>query len=44
LLTLASFNGRPFVSAHRHVLAAILVDIIEDGNRRGEFGPPTRRR
>jgi AcrR family transcriptional regulator len=38
LLTLASFNGRPFVSAHRHVLAAILVDIIEDGNRRGEFG------
>jgi AcrR family transcriptional regulator len=37
LLTLASYNGRPFVSSHRHVLAAILVDIIDDGNRRGEF-------
>jgi AcrR family transcriptional regulator len=37
LLTLASYNGLPFVSSHRHVLAAILVGIIEDGNRRGEF-------
>jgi AcrR family transcriptional regulator len=37
LLTLASYNGRPFVSAHQRVLAGILVEIIEDGNRRGEF-------
>jgi len=37
LLTLASYNGRPFVSAHHAVLAGILVEIIEDGNRRGEF-------
>jgi AcrR family transcriptional regulator len=37
LLSLASFNGRPFVTSHLGVLAAILVEIIEDGNRRGEF-------
>lgn len=37
LKTLASYNGRPFVSAHLGVLAGILVEIIEDGNRRGEF-------
>lgn len=37
LLTLASYNGRPFVAAHLANLAAILVEIIEDGNRRGEF-------
>lgn len=37
LLTLAGYNGRPFVSAHQRVLAAILVEIIDDGNRRGEL-------
>lgn len=37
LLTLASYNGRPFVSTHLANLAAILVEIIEDGNRRREF-------
>jgi AcrR family transcriptional regulator len=37
LLTLASYNGRPFVTAHMATLAGILVRIIEDGNRRGEF-------
>jgi len=37
LLTLASYNGRPFVSAHLANLAAILVKIIEDGNRSREF-------
>lgn len=37
LLSLASFNGRPFVTSHLGVLAGILVEIIEDGNRRGEF-------
>lgn len=37
LLSLASYNGRPFVSAHLRALADILVEIIEDGNRRGEF-------
>jgi AcrR family transcriptional regulator len=37
LLTLASYNGRPFVRAHLDVLAGILVEIIEDGNLRGEF-------
>jgi AcrR family transcriptional regulator len=44
LLSLASFNGRPFVTSHLGVLAGILVEIIEDGNRRGEFAvddPPT---
>ncbi len=44
LLSLASANGRPFVLAHHAVLAGILVEIIEDGNRRGEFvvdDPPT---
>jgi AcrR family transcriptional regulator len=37
LLTLASFNGRPFRTAHLGTLAGILAEIIEDGNRRGEF-------
>ncbi len=37
LLALASLNGRPFVHAHLGALAAILVEIIEDGNRSGEF-------
>jgi AcrR family transcriptional regulator len=37
LLTLASYNGRPFARAHLDTLAGILVDIIEEGNRRGEF-------
>jgi AcrR family transcriptional regulator len=44
LLSLASFNGRPFVTSHLGLLAGILVEIIEDGNRRGEFAvddPPT---
>ncbi len=37
LLTLASHNGRPFVVSHLGVLAGILCEIIEDGNRSGEF-------
>jgi AcrR family transcriptional regulator len=37
LLTLASYNGRPFATAHLRMLAGMLADIIEDGNRRGEF-------
>ncbi len=37
LLSLASVNGRPFVASHLGVLAGILVEIIEDGNRHGEF-------
>jgi AcrR family transcriptional regulator len=37
LLSLASHNGRPFVTAHRATLHAILVEIIEDGNHGGEF-------
>jgi AcrR family transcriptional regulator len=37
LLTLATFNGSAFRSAHLGKLAGILVEIIEDGNRRGEF-------
>ena len=37
LKSLASFDGRPFVGTHMAVLAGILVEIIEDGNRRGEF-------
>jgi AcrR family transcriptional regulator len=37
LLSLASVNSRPFVTSHLGVLAGILVEIIEDGNRRGEF-------
>jgi AcrR family transcriptional regulator len=37
LLSLVSANGRPFVTSHLNVLAGILVEIIEDGNRHGEF-------
>ncbi len=37
LLSLASFDGRPFVAAHLGVLAGILVEIIDDGNRHAEF-------
>ncbi|GAC1359677.1 MAG: TetR/AcrR family transcriptional regulator [Vulcanimicrobiaceae bacterium] len=37
LLTLASYNGRPFVVSHLGVLAGLLTQIIEDGNRSGEF-------
>lgn len=37
LLSLASYNGRPFVGAHLRALADVLVAIIEDGNSRGEF-------
>jgi len=37
LLTLASFNGSAFRTAHVGRLAAILAEIVEDGNRRGEF-------
>jgi AcrR family transcriptional regulator len=37
LLSLAKVNSRPFVTSHLGTLAAILVDIIEDGNRGGEF-------
>ncbi len=37
MLELANHAGRPFIAAHLPVLAAILVEIIEDGNRRAEF-------
>jgi AcrR family transcriptional regulator len=37
LLTLASYNGRPFARAHLDALARILAGIVEDGNRLGEF-------
>jgi len=37
LLSLASHEGRTFVGVHLGVLADILVEIIEDGNRRREF-------
>jgi AcrR family transcriptional regulator len=37
LLTLARNEGRPFIAVHLRALADILVEIIEDGNRRGEF-------
>ena len=37
LLTVASHEGRPFVSVHLRILAGILVEIIEDGNEKREF-------
>jgi AcrR family transcriptional regulator len=37
LLTMATHEGRPFITVHLRALADILVEIIEDGNRRGEF-------
>jgi AcrR family transcriptional regulator len=37
LLTLASYNGLPFVSSHLGALAGILTGIIADGNRLGEL-------
>jgi AcrR family transcriptional regulator len=36
-LTLARNQGRPFIAVHLRALADILVEIIEDGNRRGEL-------
>ncbi|HEV2739941.1 MAG TPA: TetR/AcrR family transcriptional regulator [Candidatus Elarobacter sp.] len=37
LLAMASHEGRPFIAVHLRTLADILVEIIEDGNRAGEF-------
>jgi AcrR family transcriptional regulator len=37
LLTMATHEGRPFVTVHLRALADVLVEIIEDGNRLGEF-------
>ncbi len=40
LLAMATHEGRPFITVHQRALADILVEIIEDGNRRGEFAVP----
>ncbi len=37
LLAIASHERRPFIAIHLETLARLLVDIIEDGNARGEF-------
>jgi len=37
LLLMASNEGRPFIGVHLGVLQSILIEIIEDGNARGEF-------
>jgi AcrR family transcriptional regulator len=37
ILTMATHEGRPFITVHLRALADILVEIIEDGNRLGEF-------
>lgn len=40
LLAMATHEGRPFIAVHLRTLAGILAEIIEDGNRRGEFAVP----
>ena len=44
LLTMASHEGRPFITVHLRALSDILVEIIEDGNRRGELAVREPRR